>query len=110
MGAVSELVPYLILLFILNDKLNNSNRGFDPYYHFTNNLVINKMLYVSASVEGSAKWYATCRTLSKILNGTINLGLNFPFFPKRITPFIGETLKNTNSPTENLMSLLLRSA
>nr|GEX97495.1 hypothetical protein [Tanacetum cinerariifolium] len=43
------------------------------------------------------------------LNGPINCGLNFPRFPKRITPLHGDTFNMTLSPISNSVNLLLRS-
>ncbi|GKG15059.1 hypothetical protein Tco_0354659, partial [Tanacetum coccineum] len=39
------------------------------------------------------------------LKGPTNLGFNFPRMPKRTTPFQGETLSITLSPTSNSIGL-----
>jgi hypothetical protein len=36
----------------------------------------------------------------------MNQGLNFPFLPNRITPFIGDIFRNTWSPTSNFNARL----
>ena len=58
-----------------------------------------KTLCNLANSGGRAKRYATDPILSKISYGLINLGLSFPFFPKRSTFLHGDTFKKTLSPT-----------
>ncbi|GKF12303.1 hypothetical protein Tco_0050229, partial [Tanacetum coccineum] len=48
--------------------------------------------------------------LSRISKGPTYLGANLPFFPKRTTPFQGDTFNITLSPTSNSNGLRLLSA
>ncbi|CAI0625408.1 unnamed protein product [Linum tenue] len=56
-------------------------------------------LWILDRFGGNASLYARGPTRSNTSYGPMYLGLNLPFFPNLITPFHGETFKNTLSPT-----------
>ncbi|MFS7995495.1 hypothetical protein Hanom_Chr12g01118571 [Helianthus anomalus] len=67
-------------------------------------------LWIPLSSSGRFNLYATIPTHSMISNCPIYLGLSLPFLLKRITPFQGDTLSSTLSPTSSFIGLRLLSA
>jgi hypothetical protein len=52
-------------------------------------------LCTADNVSGSWSWYATGPHLSRMGNGPMYRGASFPFTPKWVTPFIGDTFRYT---------------
>jgi hypothetical protein len=52
-------------------------------------------LCTADNVSGNWSQYATGPHCSRIGNGPMYRGASFPFTPKRVTPFIGDTFRYT---------------
>ena len=98
------------ILFIdqILTKLNCLRR---KYMRRVRDLLLNidtwKTGWIRIIFGGNTNLYATSPTLDRISNSPMYLEARFRFYQNITTPFIGDTFRNTKSPTENDTSFLL---
>ena len=86
----NNFTPQLFHLLIHNRNRLNLKRQILLEFNQCN---FQNMKWIRLNSGGNSKRYATSPIFSRILNGPIYLGLSFPLFWNRITPFQEATLR-----------------